>query len=234
MAYGHTFGFDYDEWQNLIGASSTIPATYGRATGEIDWMGHKKKGGRNPNRDIPFRGGTGTGASFLSSMGQGWEGVTGGSDWENRGPQLQKSFLLSEMGPGGYLSSGQQSIETAGRINSLIDQGRGAYDSTMNSLGSSGLSPRYARPIADQMRQQSGYQANEALLAGMGESNQRRFQAMLAYVNAASEAAWSQKMAAKNYKIAKSGQKLGLQGAYVGAGGEVVGGAVKGIAGLFG
>lgn len=185
--------------------------------------------GRDPNRDIPFRGGTGTGANFLNTMGEGWEGVAGGSDWENRGPQLQKSFLQSEFGPGGYLAPAQTSLETASQVRNIYGQGRNGYFQTLNTLGASGLSRRYAAPAAQQARSSMGWQANEALTASMGETNARRFNAMREYVNAASEAAWNQKMAAKNYDIAKKGAGKAESGGILGGAGA----AIAGIASAF-
>lgn len=185
---------------------------------------NRNSGTRDPGRDIPFRGGTGTGSQFLSTMGTGYEGVAGGSDWENRGPELQKSFLQGEMGPGGFLSSGQQSLEGASRVNSIYQAGRQGYRDTLNGLGSAGLSRRYALPIAQQSFGLVADQAGEALSASMGESNMRRFQAMMAYVNSAAQSAWEQKQSKKNYNIAKKAGKNAEGGGMAGGIGSVVGG----------
>jgi hypothetical protein len=172
----------------------------------------------------------GQGAGLLSSLdlasGIKGAGLMGGGRFTDRGPELYRAFLLGEMGPGGYLSKGQTSLETAGRINDINTAGRGAYQSTLSGLGASGLSRRYAAPIAQDQQQQIGFQANEALTASMGEANSRRFGAMLAYVNAASQSALWGKAGKTNLTIAKEGAAMSQQGGQMGAAGNIVGGII--------
>ncbi len=189
------------------------------------------KNKRRSNPSTPWSDSArGIGAGFLGSMDEGAGGLSGGGAWQNRGPLLQKAFLQGEMGPEGYLSSGQQSLETAGRVNGLFNQSISAYSQGMNSLGASGLASRYARQIAQQGREQTGYQANEAMMAGMGESNSRRFQAMLGYVNSASESAWTSKQGAKQYKLALKGLQVQKEAAIYSAVGSVAGAAGGAVA----
>lgn len=177
-----------------------------------------------------FQGGTGTGAGFLSSMGYGANGLAGGSTWEDRGPLAQKSFLIGEMGPGGYLSDAQTSLETAGRVNSFFDQGRSRYGSTINSAAAAGLSRRYAAPLAQQSQDETANAASDAFFASMGETNARRFQAVNSYVNAASESAWTSKQLSKQHSDYEHVQRQKDANNAVGMAGTGIGAIIKAFA----
>lgn len=173
-------------------------------------------GSSNPAKYGPLlQNATGTGEQFLGSFHTGREGAgvldplrtryTGKFDY--RGPQYMAQFLQGEFGPGGYLSPGQQSLETAGRINSMQGGFRQAEQNLFATSAASGLNGRFVRERAAQGRELGGYQVNEALFAGMGESNSRRFQAMLNYTNMASQTQMAQLRDETNYNLAKKGAK---------------------------
>lgn len=173
---------------------------------------------------VQYQSVSGTGMDLLSSVSLNEKkkssGIFGGGAFINRGPALQRDFLLGEMSPTGFLSSYQTSLEGAGEIRDIFSQSRNEYSSVLNGLGASGLSRRYALPIANQALTEGGRRADEALVAGMGQTNRNRYMAMQEWINSLAQSVWAGKMARKNYQIGKKGaQAAGAAGMWQGAGG---------------
>lgn len=188
---------------------------------------------KHAKKKAPYSPTGGMGEGFLSGLDLRSDitgpGVYGGGSFVNRGPAVYRDFLLGEMRPGGYLSPGQSSLEAASEIGGILGSGRANRSDMLNSLGASGISSRYGRAITGQMEELTTNEANDALVSAMGATNQRRFDAMTAYVNALSASIAADKMNRKNYEIAKSGAAAAQSGGAMGG----IGSAVGGIASAF-
>lgn len=133
-------------------------------------------------------------------------------DFSNKGPQRVRAFLRREEAGTGYLAPAQRSLEFGSAIRGVYEQGRQGFQDTVSALSSSGLSRRYAVPIAVQEYQRTGNLASEMLAAGMGETNRRRFDAMRAYLDMLNQSKWASKIASANYELGKAGAAASVYG----------------------
>jgi hypothetical protein len=133
-------------------------------------------------------------------------------DFSNPGPQRVLDFLQREEAPGGYLAPGQTSLENAQRVRGIYANGRQSYIDSLFQLGASGISRRYAQPIAQRYLDDANASANDTMATAMGTGTERRFDAMTGYINARNQSEWASKEAEINYGVAKMGAQASVQG----------------------
>lgn len=149
-------------------------------------------GGGKGNNFSGFVGTPGTGASFFDNIGYGGRSLSNpgdrldqlaGGKHDFNGPFLAAAFLKDQMGPTGYLSDAQSSLEAAGDVNDIFNQGNQEYRSTLSALGQSGLVERYAVPAANLSRIGAGRAASTRMATANATTTARRYDAQQAFLN---------------------------------------------------
>jgi len=185
---------------------------------------------------------SGTGLNFLSGtsyMGRPLSDPgnlidpTAGGKVDFPGAFLQGSFLRGEMGPGGYLSEPAQQRTLARGVNTIARGGRDQARTTMESLLGTGVNRRYAVGATRDMPLQTANQAGEYYNQGQADIEERRFDAMNAFIDSLLSHAEKGKDAKLQKYISKKAadatKKAGQTAALGAAAGAVGGGYVAGL-----
>ena len=152
-------------------------------------------------------------------------------------PEIFRSFLANQRGPGGFLAPGQQTQEFAIQAGGAVDQLAGQRRDLRADLG--GLNPTFARSAERNLEFNALGNILDARVGASAQAAERNFLADQAFANALAATDVAQKQQtlqglqfnvdiASQLKAAREGKRAATTGALIGGAADLLG-AFKGL-----